>query len=173
MKGNLGATMEHKDHAAHRGGTHHYAMFGLNMLLSLAVMYFVMFSMIDGWGDFRNNLNMFYMALTMVAPMGVIMLLTMRGMYKRKGLNAALYAGLAVVFVAALAGTRQQSVIGDLQFIASMVPHHSGAILMCREASLHDAELRKLCEQITTAQRREIEQMNAIRGRLKESDSAG
>jgi uncharacterized protein (DUF305 family) len=159
--------MEHKEeHATHRGGMHHYAMFAVNMLLSLIVMYFVMFSMIDGWGDFRNNLNMLYMAVTMVAPMGIIMLATMRGMYTRKALNASLYAGLAIVFVAALAGTRQQSVIGDKQFIASMVPHHSGAILMCREANLKDPELLKLCDRISSSQRNEIEQMNAIRARL-------
>jgi len=158
--------MEHKDHATHRSGMHHYAMFAVNMLLSLIVMYFVMFTMIDGWGDFRNNLNTFYMALTMVAPMGIIMLATMRGMYARTAWNAALHAGLAILFVAALAGTRQQAAIGDKQFIASMVPHHSGAILMCREASLKDPELVKLCERISSSQRSEIEQMNAIRARL-------
>lgn len=31
-------------------------------------MYLVMFSMIDGLVDFKNNLNMFYMAVTMWAP---------------------------------------------------------------------------------------------------------
>jgi uncharacterized protein (DUF305 family) len=158
--------MEHQEYATHRGGMHHYAMFAVNMLLSLIVMYFVMFSMIDGWGDFRNNLNMLYMALTMVAPMGIIMLATMPGMYTRKALNASLYAGLAIVFAAALAGTRQQTVIGDKQFIASMVPHHSGAILMCREANLKDPELVELCDRISSSQRNEIEQMNAIRARL-------
>ena len=141
-------------------------MFAVNMALSLIVMYFVMFSMIDGWRDFRNNLNMLYMALTMVAPMGIIMLATMRGMYRNRALNVALYAGLDLLFVAALAGTRQQSVIGDRQFIASMVPHHSGAILMCREASLKDRELLELCDRIAASQRGEIEQMNAIRARL-------
>jgi uncharacterized protein (DUF305 family) len=165
--------MERQGHASQHGGTHPYMMFAVNMLLSLIVMYFVMFSMIDGWGDFRNNLNMFYMALTMVAPMGIIMLATMRGMYRNKALNGALHVGLAVLFVAALAGTRQQSLIGDGQFIASMVPHHSGAILMCREAQLKDPELVKLCQQISSSQRSEIEQMNAIRKRLGAPGLAG
>lgn len=158
--------MEHKDPSSHRGGAHPYATFAVNMLLSLAAMYFVMFSMIDTWRDFRNNLNMLYMALTMVAPMGIIMLATMRGMYPRKGWNIALHAGLVLVFAAALAGTRQQAAIGDSQFIASMVPHHSGAILMCREAGLKDAELVRLCGRISSSQRREIEEMDAIRARL-------
>lgn len=43
--------------------------------------------MIDGWGDFRNNLNMVYIALAMVAPMGILMLATMGGMYPNKRLN--------------------------------------------------------------------------------------
>lgn len=159
-----------KDHAhamRHGGATSRpYAMFAVNMALSLAVMYFVMFSMIDGWRDFRNNLNMFYMALTMVAPMGIIMLATMGGMYGSRRLNLALYAGLAVLFVAAFLATRKQSLIDDRQFIASMIPHHSGAILMCREARITDADLAKLCEEIVRAQREEITRMEAIGARL-------
>ena len=167
--------MKHPEHTgdahsqqAHgaRSSTHHYLMFLINMALSLAVMYLVMFSMIDGWPDFRNNINMLYMALTMVAPMGVIMLATMGGMYPSKRVNAALYIMLVALFALAFAATRQQTSVGDRQFIASMIPHHSGAILMCREAELKDAELRRLCEQIATSQRREIEQMNSIHARL-------
>lgn len=161
------ATMRDHDHAGHVGMNRHpYAMFAVNMLLSLIVMYFVMFSMIDGWNDFRNNFNMLYMALTMVAPMGIIMLATMGSMYKNKRLNIGIHVLLVILFVAAFAGTRTQALIGDRQFIASMVPHHSGAILMCREASLEDSELVRLCSEISQGQRREIEQMNAIEARL-------
>ncbi len=159
--------MRDHDHAGHVGMNRHpYAMFAVNMLLSLIVMYFVMFSMIDGWNDFRNNFNMLYMALTMVAPMGIIMLATMGSMYKNKRLNIEIHVLLVILFVAAFAGTRTQALIGDRQFIASMVPHHSGAILMCREASLEDSELVRLCSEISQGQRREIEQMNAIEARL-------
>ena len=65
--------MEH-DHRKHenRGHGRPYLMFWVNMILGLVVMYVVMFTMIDGTGDFRNNLNMFYMAVTMWAPMGTV-----------------------------------------------------------------------------------------------------
>jgi uncharacterized protein (DUF305 family) len=161
--------MKHHDASKQHQGTanHHYTMFFLNMVLGLVAMYLVMFSMIDGWGDFRNNLNMFYMAVTMASPMGILMLATMGGMFGNKRLNAVLYIGLAVLFVAAYAGTRTQALIDDRQFIASMIPHHSGAILMCREASVRDQELVKLCDEIEQAQRREIEQMEGIRARLE------
>jgi len=158
----------HKEQTAHTGhGKHAYALFALNIILSFIAMYFLMFTMIDNFADFFNNLNMGYMALTMLAPMGAIMLATMSGMYPNKRLNIGLYAVLGIVFVAALAGTRTQTAIGDQQFIASMIPHHSGAILMCREANLQDSELQSLCAGISEGQRQEIEQMRAIKARLE------
>jgi uncharacterized protein (DUF305 family) len=144
-------------------------MFGLNLALSLIPMYVAMFTMIDGWPDYRNNLNMFYMALTMLAPMGMIMLATMRSMYGNKPLNLALFAGLTILLVASFVATRSQALVDDKQFVDSMVPHHSGAILMCREARLVDSELVQLCRQIVKAQREEIAQMNAIAARLRDS----
>ena len=56
--------------------------------------------------------------------------------------------------------------IGDTAFLRSMIPHHSGAILMCREASIHDPEIKTLCGEIVEGQRREIDQMKAILSRL-------
>ena len=142
-------------------------MLALNMLLSLIVMYLVMYTMIDGWGDYRNKLNMLYMALTMWAPMGILMILTMAGMYREPRVNIALYVVFAVVTLGSLWATRSQALIDDRQFVLSMIPHHSGAILMCREAKLQDPELVQLCQQISQGQRREIEQMNAIAARLR------
>ena len=153
---------EHADHGEGRP----YLMFWINMALGLIVMYVVMFSMIDGFQDFRNNLNMFYMAVPMWAPLGIFMLATMPGMFPRKGLNITLYAVFLVLTIASFAATRSQTLIGDGQFIDSMIPHHSGAILMCREADLRDAELLTLCEEIIAAQRSEIEQMETIKARL-------
>ena len=150
------------------GGRHHrpYLAFWINMALGLVVMYVVMFSMIDTGADFHNNLNMAYMAVTMWAPMGIFMLATMPGMFPDRGVNLALYILFVVLTAGSLWATRSQALIDDKQFIDSMIPHHSGAILMCREGDLKDPELRKLCEDIATAQRREIEQMQRIRARL-------
>ncbi len=155
----------HKQQSHSRG--YAYAMLGLNMLLSLMVMYLVMYTMIDGWGDYRNNLNMLYMALTMWAPMGILMMATMAGMYRDARTNMALYFVFAVVTLGSFWATRSQALIDDRQFIQSMIPHHSGAILMCREAKLRDPELVKLCQEISQGQRREIEQMNTIAARLR------
>lgn len=109
---------------------HPYRMLALNLALSAVIMYFVMFAMIDGLADFFHNLNMLYMAFMMVAPMGVLMLLMMGSMYSNKKLNLALHAGFIALFLLASAGIRTQTPIGDVQFLRSMIPHHSGAILM-------------------------------------------
>lgn len=142
--------------------THPYRMLALNLGLSAIIMYLVMFAMIDGWGDFYNNLNMAYMALMMVAPMATLMLLTMGSMYPNRKLNAVWNVAFAGLFVAAFALTRLQAPIGDVQFLRSMIPHHSGAILMCREASITDPEIVALCGRIEQSQRSEIDQMRAI-----------
>lgn len=143
----------------------HYKQLALNLALSAIVMYVVMFSMIDGLSDFYNNLNMLYMALTMVAPMAVLMLLMMGSMYPNRRLNLILYALFAGVFVLAFAATRIQATIGNEQFLRAMIPHHSGAILMCREASITDPEIVALCGRIGRSQREEIDQMKAILAR--------
>lgn len=157
-----------QDHGNHNSGGHGrpYMMFWVNMVPGLAVMYVVMFTMIDGLGDFRNNLNMFYMAVTMWAPMGIFMLVTMPGMFPKRRMNVALYIVFALLTAASFWATRAQALIDDRQFVASMIPHHSGAILMCREANLNDPELVALCSEITKAQREEIDQMERIAERL-------
>ncbi len=140
----------------------HYSMFGINLLLSAIIMYLVMFSMIDTLSEFYNNLNTVYMVLMMVAPMGILMLLMMRSMYANQKLNLILHGVFVALFVLGFAGMRAQLAIGDAQFLRSMIPHHSGAILMCREASIADPEIVALCAQIQQGQRAEIDQMKRI-----------
>ncbi|WP_222434191.1 DUF305 domain-containing protein [Comamonas flocculans] len=158
-----------RPHAPHGEHAHHrpYLMLWVNLALSLVVMYVVMFTMINGWVDFHNNINMLYMAVTMWAPMGIFMLLTMAGMYPNRQANLALCVLFAVLTAGSFWATRSQALVHDRQFILSMVPHHSGAILMCRKAALQDAELIALCRQIEAGQRAEIEQMQDILTRLE------
>ena len=46
-----------------------------------------------------------------------------------------------------------------------MIPHHSGAILMCEQATLTDPEIKALCGEIVASQRKEIAQMEALLAR--------
>jgi uncharacterized protein (DUF305 family) len=143
-----------------------YASLALQTVVSGIIMYLVMFVMIDGLSSFYNNLNMLYMTLMMVAPMVVLMILAMRHMFPSRVANNALLAGAIIVFLGSFALIRTQTTIGDTAFLRSMIPHHSGAILMCREASLRDPEIKALCEGIIRSQAQEIDQMRAILARM-------
>ena len=99
------------------------------------------------------------MSALMSAPMVVIELIVMRMMYQDGRLNALIVLASVLVGGAMFFFIRQQAGIGDRQFLRSMIPHHAGAILMCRQASLEDPELKVLCQGIMSSQQREIDQM--------------
>lgn len=142
-----------------------YASLALQTLAGGIIMYLVMFVMIDSLGSFYNNLNMLYMTLMMVAPMVVLMILAMGHMFPSRPVNTALLIASFAVFLGCFALIRTQTTIGDRAFLRSMIPHHSGAILMCKKASLTDPQIVKLCGEIRESQRREIDEMKAILAR--------
>jgi hypothetical protein len=129
------------------------------------IMYLVMFAMIDSTDSFFNNINIVLMTLMMVVPMILLMIVATKHMFLSAVANRALIAMSLVLFFGSFALIRTQAVVGDRAFLRSMIPHHSGAILMCREAKLSDPEIIRLCTSIQQSQRREIEQMKAILAR--------
>lgn len=139
-----------------------YARLGIALAVSLALMFVLTMSMIRTLDHFYLNLSNFYMALVMVAPMGIVMLLVMWRMFENTRLNVVLLASFAALFAVAFALGRTETFVGDEQFLKSMIPHHSRAILVCQESSLTDPEIVELCEQIVQTQREEIAQMEAI-----------
>ena len=101
----------------------------------------------------------------MVAPMVVLMIVAMGHMFKSKAANITLLAISMIAFFGSFALIRTQATIGDTEFLRSMIPHHSGAILMCQEASLARSDIMELCQNIIKSQREEIDQMKAILAR--------
>ena len=151
-------------HAGHdrpaRAG--HYVKLAWMVALMFVAMYVLMYAMVDRFGNVFNSLNQFYMAALMTGAMVLIELLVMGGMYPDKRLNAAILAISAIVTVASWFGIREQTAIGDDQFLRSMIPHHAGAILMCEEAPLEDARIRQLCREIVQSQQEEIRTMKML-----------
>ncbi|WP_404311202.1 DUF305 domain-containing protein [Agrococcus terreus] len=139
-----------------------YLKFGAMMLISLIVMWVLSMSMIDKLGHFYLNISNFYMALIMVAAMGVIMTIGMWKMLGSRNVNIALLVGFIVLFVAALILGRTETFVGNQGFLESMIPHHSRAILVCQESDISDPEIVQLCEEIVQAQEEEIAQMQEI-----------
>lgn len=161
---------ENRDHEEMRPSKHSkkaYVNLILMGVVHIPVMYFIMFAMVDKGGDIYQNLNTFYMALMMAAPMVALMPFMMKEMYPDKKKNFLVLIGSLIILSGAFFAIRYQSAIGDSQFIRSMIPHHSGAILMCDEANISDGELKSLCRKISSGQRSEIDQMESILKRLK------
>lgn len=142
---------------------------GIMTALGFVAMYLLMFTMIDSGGDFFQNLNMAYMAGSMTAAMVVIELIVMSVMYKNARLRNILIGVSAVLLVVTLLFTRYQTAIYDEGFLRSMIPHHSGAILMCERSNITDPEIKSLCGEIIESQKREISEMKAIMNRLSSS----
>ena len=156
-------------HQGQHGGEHskgHYQRFAVMIVLSFAAMYALMYAMVNAFENVVPNNNQLYMAALMTAPMVILELALMGGMYPDKRVNAVLLGLGAVMLVSAWLAIRQQALIGDRQFLKSMVPHHAGAILMCQEASIRDPEVKELCRSIVSSQQAEIDKMKAILARL-------
>ncbi|MCO5185529.1 MAG: DUF305 domain-containing protein [Anaerolineae bacterium] len=143
-----------------------YKKLALTIAINAILMFLITYALIDTIDHFYININRFYMTLMMVAPMAILMLIVMRSMFKDKWLNAFLLAIFAIAFFVSLALARSQTPIGNEQFLRSMIPHHSSAILMCEHGSFTDAEIVDLCDQIVAAQKEEIAQMKGILARI-------
>lgn len=150
----------HAGHAMHGGSA--YGMLALMIGINTLIMYLLMYEMIATADDFVLNINMFYMALTMAAPMAILEIAMMGMMYPNKRLNLIIGGVAALVLVGSFFAIRTQAAVGDSQFLRSMIPHHSGAILMCKEAEITDPEIKSLCATIIAGQAEEIAQMKRL-----------
>ena len=141
---------------------HSYIRLAAMAVLSFIAMFILMYAMVDRFAHVYSNINQVYMAGLMTAPMIVIELILMGAMYKNRDANLAILAASVVVGTACFAAIRAQTAVGDVQFLRSMIPHHSGAILMCEGASLTDPALKTLCGGIVKGQQAEIDQMTRM-----------
>lgn len=145
----------------------HYIHLVVMTVLMFVAMYILMYAMVDRFGNVFSNVNQFYMAGLMTAPMVLIELAIMRAMYENRAANIAIIVVSLLALVGFWVGIRQQVAVMDRQFLRSMIPHHAGAILMCGKAPIQDNEIKSLCQEIIRSQQSEIDQMKAILSRLK------
>lgn len=152
----------HKHQAQGAHSKSHYGRLLIMSALSFLSMYALMYAMVDIPGNVFMNLNQVYMAGLMTAPMVLLELWLMRGMYPDRTINLVIAAVSAIALLAFFFLIRQQTAISDKQFLRSMIPHHAGAVLMCGRAPVHDLEIKKLCQTIISGQQSEIAQMRTL-----------
>lgn len=164
--------MHHPEHqpasAAHPAShPNPYRQLLVMIIFSFISMYIFMYAMVNTPANAVNNLNQVYMAALMTAPMVAIELLVMKNMYPDRRRNALLVGASILAAITFFAFIQNQTAIGDIQFLRSMIPHHAGAITMCEAASLTDPEIVQLCDSIIANQESEIEQMQLLLEKLE------
>ena len=136
-----------------------YLNLSIMAVLSFISMFVFMYMMVDSFANVYPSLNQFYMAGLMTAPMIVIEIFVMWSMYNNKKANLII-AGVSIVLLVLFSlFIRKQTAISDKEFLKSMIPHHGGAVLMCDNPNLQDAEIKELCRGITSSQQSEIDWM--------------
>ena len=136
-----------------------YLNLSIMAVLSFISMFVFMYMMVDSFANVYPNLNQFYMAGLMTAPMIVIEIFVMWSMYNNKKVNLII-AGVSIVLLVLFSFfIREQTAISDKEFLKSMIPHHGGAMLMCDNTNLQDAEIKELCKGIVSSQQSEIDWM--------------
>ena len=144
-----------------------YVKFTLMIVTSTIVMYIMMYFNTYAWDHVYFSETRAYMALYMGAAMAVIMLAFMGNMYKKTKLNLAVYGISVVLFAVGIWGVRSQATVDQVDWMKAMIPHHSIAILTSSRADIEDPRVRKLADDIITAQEREIDEMQQL---IKELD---
>lgn len=139
-----------------------YVRFGLMILTSTIVMYFLMYFNIFEFSHFTFSETRVYMAIMMGAVMAVIMLLFMWKMYENKKLNYLILGAAAFTFGISLWLVRSQVTIGDTSWMRAMIPHHSIAILTSERADISDPRVQELRDAIIEAQKEEIAEMQTL-----------
>lgn len=162
--------MEEKSHMKPAAHAAMYRRLLIMTAVSFIAMYALMYAMVNRFANVYSNFNQFYMAGLMTAAMVVIELLVMKQMYPNGRMNALILLVGLVALAGFFAAIQKQVAISDRQFVKSMIPHHAGAILMCGQATLHDADLIRLCQSIRKGQEGEIGIMKAKLAQLSNGE---
>lgn len=130
-------------------------------LVSFLIMFVLTYSAIDTFDHFFLNINKLYMAAVMTSPMLIVKAVSMKKMIQQQHFKFLMGVGttLTIIFFLAI---RSQFMVDDGQFLRSMIPHHSSAIVMCEDSDIKDADIIELCDQIVETQKREIELMQRM-----------
>lgn len=139
-----------------------WGRFAAMITASVIIMFFLMYQLVYSLNHAMFSLNRLLASLVMGCVMAIVMLGFMWPMYKGLRIKIAVLVVAAAVGVALLFVNRSQSLISDVSFMKSMIPHHSIAINNARKASISDPRVRKLADQIIESQVREIAEMKLL-----------
>lgn len=139
-----------------------WGKFAAMILTSVVIMFFLMYQLVYSTDHLMFSLNRMIASLVMGCVMSIVMLGFMWSMYEGMGAKIGVLVVAALAGIALLAMNRNQTLISDVSFMKSMIPHHSIAINNARKASISDPRVRKLADGIIQSQVREIAEMKLL-----------
>ena len=139
-----------------------YVRFGIMILVSTVIMYFLMFLNVFQLNHIYFSEMRLLMTLIMGSVMAVVMLSFMWKMYDKKKWIIIILGASFLIFGVSLWLVRSQATIDDVDYMQAMIPHHSIAILASERATIEDERVRKLADEIIAAQEREIAEMKIL-----------
>ena len=129
---------------------------------STSIMFFLMYQLVYSWDHGLFSLTRLVSSAVMGCVMTAVMLVFMWRMYRPQVAKIAVLAVSILGGVALLAANRSQVLIGDTDFMKSMIPHHSIAINNAVRADIRDPRVRYLADRITRNQVKEIAEMKLL-----------
>jgi hypothetical protein len=117
--------------------------FAAMIATSTFIMFFLMYQLVYEFDHAMFSINRFVASLVMGCVMTAVMLLFMWSMYKGLGTKIAVLAAAILGSIIFIAVNRTQAVIGDVNFMRSMIPHHSIAINNARRSSISDPQVSR------------------------------
>jgi hypothetical protein len=150
-----------------------WGRFAAMIATSTFIMFFLMYQLVYSFDHALFSVNRLIASLVMGCVMTVVMLSFMWSMYKGMGTKIAVLVLAALLGVLLLFVNRSQAVIGDVDFMKSMIPHHSIAINNARKASISDPRVRELADGIIRAQVLEINAMKQLIEDIEENGERG
>lgn len=150
-----------------------WGRFAAMIATSTFIMFFLMYQLIYSLDHAMFSVNRLVASLVMGCVMTIVMLSFMWSMYKGMGAKIAILVVAALLGVILLSVNRSQALIGDVDFMKSMIPHHSIAINNARKASISDPRVRELADGIIESQVREIAEMKLLLDDIAQNGERG
>jgi hypothetical protein len=167
------AAMDSKSQSTHSMMKMGWGRFFAMIVTSTIVMFPLMYQLVYSADHASFSLTRLVSSVVMGCVMAVLMLAFMWKMYAGPKTKLAILVGSIVLGVIVLAINRQQTLIGDVAFMKSMIPHHSIAINNARKADIRDPRVRKLADDIIRAQVKEIAVMKLLVDDIEKKGARG
>lgn len=139
-----------------------WGKFAAMIATSTIVMFFLMYQLIYSLDHATFSINRLLASVVMGCVMTIVMLSFMWSMYQGTRIKIAVLGAAIIGTIVLLFINRNQTVIGDVAFMKSMIPHHSIAINNARKGAISDPRVRRLADGIIESQVREIAQMKLL-----------